>query len=201
MLRGGHRPSRGPGAPSCALRVYCHAVVVIRLALLVAALALTGAARAAPAPYVLQGDTGVGGLRIARADLADARARFGAPTAVRRVQTVECVASWPRIGLTLAFLELSGGDPGRAGALVRATVTSRAHWRTAKGLRKGDTVARLRQLYPSARLRSSIPQWTGYWLVTRRACELGGFEPFPGLLARVRGGRVTALVAATTACE
>jgi hypothetical protein len=173
---------------------------VIRLVLVVAVLAVTGAARAAPAPYVLHGDTSVGGLRIARADLADARARFGAPSATRRVQ-VECVATWRRIGLTLAFLELSGGDPCRAGALVRATITSRADWRTAKGLRKGDSVARLRALYPRARYRGHIHAWTGYWLVTRRACELGGFEPFPGLLARVRDGRVTALVAATTACE
>jgi hypothetical protein len=173
---------------------------VIRLAILVAALVTVGAARAEPAPHVLHGDTSVGGLRVARSDLADARARFGAPATTRRVQA-ECIASWRGIGLTLAFLELSGGDPCRAGSLVRATITSRAHWRTAKGLRVGDPVARLRALYPGARSRRSIAQWTGYWLVTRRACELGGFEPYPGLLARVRHGRVSALVAATTACE
>lgn len=156
---------------------------------------------AAPAPHVLQGDTNVGGVRIARADLADARARFGAPSTTRREQTALCVASWRRIGLTLSFLDLSGRNPCRTGILIRATITSRAAWRTAKGLRKGDSVARLRRLYPRATFRRHIPPWTGYWLVTRRACELGGFEPFPGLLARVRNGRVTALVAATTACE
>jgi hypothetical protein len=169
------------------------------LLLLVAALAAPAAA-AAPAPYVINGDSSVGGLRIARADLADARARLGAPSSVRR-RVPECVASWRGLGVTLAFLDLSGADPCRGGALVRATITSRSDWRTAKGLRVGDAVARLRSLYPSARHRRSIPAWTGYWLVTRRACELGGFEPFPGLLARVRHGRVTALVAATTACE
>ena len=41
-----------------------------------------------------------------------------------------------RIGLTLAFLDLSGRDPCAAGSLVRATVTSRAAWRTSKGLRR-----------------------------------------------------------------
>jgi hypothetical protein len=156
---------------------------------------------AAPSPYVLQGDTNVGGVRIARADLADARARFGPPSTTRREQTIACVASWKRIGLTLTFLDLSGRNPCRTGILIRATITSRGAWRTAKGLRKGDSVARLRRLYPRARYRRHIAPWTGYWLVTRRACELGGFEPFPGLLARVRDGRVTALVAATTACE
>jgi hypothetical protein len=176
--------------------------VKLRLALLLlVATAAAGPAQAAPAPYVIHGDTSVAGLRIARTQLADARARFGAPSATRRAHGVECVATWPRLGLTLAFLELSGGDPCRAGALVRATVTDRGRWRTAKGLRKGDSVARLRRLYPAARYRRHIAAWTGYWLVTRRACELGNFEPFPGLLARVRAGRVTALVVATTACE
>lgn len=171
------------------------------LVLVLALGALSGTAAAAPDPYVIQGDTTVAGLRIARADLADARARFGAPSTTRRVQGVECLASWRRLGLVLAFLELSGGDPCRAGTLVRATVTERGRWRTARGLRKGDSVARLRQLYPKARYRSGFQPWRGWWLVTRRACELGGFEPFPGLLARVRDGRVTAIVVATTACE
>ena len=171
------------------------------LVLLLAAAATASAASAAPAPYVLHGDTSVAGLRIGRADLADARVRFGAPSTTRREQGVACVAAWPRIGLTLSFLDLSGGNPCATGGLIRATVTSRGTWRTSKGLRKGDSVARLRQLYPGARYRRHIHAWTGYWLVTRRACELGGFEPFPGLLARVRDGRVTALVVATTACE
>lgn len=170
--------------------------------LLVLATAATAAAAvaAAPAPYVLLGDTSVGGLRIARADLADARARFGAPSSARR-EGPSCVASWRRIGLTLTFLDLSGANACRSGSLVRATITSRGAWRTGKGLRKGDSVARLRRLYPKATYRRHIAPWTGYWLVTRRACELGGFEPFPGLLARISNGRVSALVAGTTACE
>ncbi len=173
----------------------------LALLLLVAAAATAPSASAAPAPYVLQGDTNVGGVRISRADLSDARARFGAPTTTRREQTIACVAHWRRIGLTLTFLDLSGRNPCTTGILIRATVTSRGAWRTGKGLRKGDSVARLRRLYPKATYRRHITAWTGYWLVTRRACELGGYEPFPGLLARVRNGRVTALVAATTACE
>ncbi len=175
-------------------------LLLLSLLAVVAAVAAVQVA-AAPAPYVLQGDRNVGGVRIARADLADARARFGAPSTTRREQTVACVVHWRRIGLTLTFLDLSGRNPCTTGILIRATITSRGAWRTAKGLRKGDSVARLRTLYPRATFRRHIGPWTGYWLVTRRACELGGYEPFPGLLARVRSGRVTALVAATTACE
>ena len=175
-----------------------------RLAVLLALAAAALTASTAPAavtPYVIQGDRSVGGVRIARADLADARARFGAPSATRRDGPAACIASWRRLGLTLAFLDLSGRNPCRTGILVRATITSRGAWRTGKGLRKGDSVTRLRRLYPQASYRRHIAPWTGYWLVTRRACELGGYEPFPGLLARVRDGRVVALVASTTACE
>ncbi|HET9507743.1 MAG TPA: hypothetical protein VFO81_07355 [Gaiellaceae bacterium] len=172
------------------------------LATVVAAAAAGTAAADAAAPLrVIQGDRAVGGLRIADATLADARARFGAPTATRREPPYGCVATWRALGLTLLFLELSDRNPCAAGVMLRATVTSRGAWRTSKGLRKGDSIARLRLLYPRAAHRSGFGPWTGYWLVTRRSCELGGFQPYPGLLARVRNGRVAALIAGTVACE
>lgn len=108
--------------------------------------------------------------------------------------------SWKRIGLTLTFLDLSGGTACRTGALVTATITSRGHWRTLVGLWVGDSVARLRQLYPRA-VSTGADGWRGYWLITRHACVEVGGSPFPGLLARIRHGRVSALVAGTTACE
>ena len=175
-----------------------------RLALLLALAAAAlpaSTATAAVIPYVIQGDRSVGGVRIGQAHLADARARFGLPSATRRDGPAACTASWRRLGLTLVFLDLSGGNACRNGILVRATITSRGAWRTGKGLRKGDSVTRLHRLYPRASYRRQIAPWTGYWLVTRRACELGGFQRYPGLLARVRDGRVVALVAGTAACE
>jgi hypothetical protein len=41
-------------------------------------------------------------------------------------------------------------------------------WRTARGLRVGDTVARLRRLYPSASRHRTV-----WWLMTRRAACIG----------------------------
>jgi hypothetical protein len=98
------------------------------------------------------------------------------------------------------FLDFSG-DACEAGVLVTATITSRSAWRTAVGLRVGDSVARLRWLYPRARLHGAAGPSRGYWLVSRRTCAEVGSLPFPGLLARIRVGRVAALVAGTTACE
>jgi hypothetical protein len=171
------------------------------LAAAAAALLAPAAAGAAP-PSVIHADKRVGGLEVARATPAEARARFGAPSTSRVELGRSCVQSWRQIGLVLRFLDLSGGQPCRSGVLVVATVTSRGHWRTAVGLRVGDPVSRVQRLYPQARLRGrGFLPWTGYWLVTRRTCAEVGAQPYPGLLARVRGGRVHALVAATTACE
>jgi hypothetical protein len=172
-------------------------VVVAALATVLSAVPASAASRS----FVIQGDRAVGGLQIGRGTLADARARFGAPSSVRsRASGVECDARWNRIGLKLVLLDFSG-RACRDGALVTATVTSRAAWRTAVGLRVGDSVARTLRLYPRARLHPASPPWTGYWLITRRTCAEVGSLPYPGLLARVRTGRVTALVAGTAPCD
>ena len=166
-----------------------------------AAVLLAVPASAASLPYVIQGDRAVGGLRIAHGTLAQSRQRFGPPSTVRsRASGVECNANWPRIGLRLAFLDFSG-RACQDGVLVTATITSRSAWRTAVGLRVGDSVARIRRLYPRASVHPASPPWTGYWLVTRRTCAEVGALPYPGLLARVRGGRVTALVSGTAPCD
>ena len=166
-----------------------------------AAVLLAMPAAAASPPYVIQGDRAVGGLRIAHGTLAQARQRFGPPSTVRsRASGVECNAVWNRVGLRLAFLDFSG-RACQDGVLVTATITSRSAWRTALGLRVGDSIARIRRLFPRATLHPASPPWTGYWLVTRRTCAEVGAIPYPGLLARVRGGRVTALVSGTAPCD
>ena len=112
------------------------------VAALAASLVAVPASAATP-PFVIQGDRAVGGLKIGRGTLADARARFGPASSVRsRASGVECDARWNRIGLKLALLDCSG-RACQDGVLVTATITSRSSWRTAVGLRVGDSIARL----------------------------------------------------------
>jgi len=163
-----------------------------------AAVATVAAAVAAPAPTrVIQGDRVVGGLRVAQATLADARAKLGTPTTTRS-RGVSCVVTWRGLGARLEFLDFEGQGCAR-GVVVVATVTSRSAWRTSLGLRVGDSTTRLRRLFPRASFHSGAP--AGYWLVTRRRCAEAGGGAFPGLLARVRAGRVTALVVTAGVCE
>jgi hypothetical protein len=61
-------------------------------------------------------------------------------------------------------------------------------WHTSRGLWVGDTVQKLRRIYPSARNRAG-----GWWIVTRRS-PVGTGSSYPGLLAQMRDGRVRAFV-------
>ena len=175
--------------------------LLLALGLAVAALAATAAsAEAAPAPYIIQSDRSAGGIVIARSKPAAAIRRFGRP-ASRKAQGPSCLMYWPRLKLAIRFLDFER-KPCTNGVAAVVTITSRERWRTAVGLRVGDRVARLWRLYPNASLqRGTFTPFAGYWLVTRRACAEVGRAPYPGLLARARDGRVTALVVSTTACE
>lgn len=121
------------------------------------------------------------------------------PTLLRTDQSNSCLASWPRIGLTIRFFTFDS-DPCGTGVALAVTITSHSAWRTAVGLRVGDGVARLRALYPQARLHTRLTGgWDGYWLVTRNACKQPGWA-YPALLARVQHARVSALVVSGSLC-
>jgi hypothetical protein len=143
-------------------------------------------------------DKSIGGVRVG-SKLARARSAFGRPNTTRRVGRDECRAVWARIGLTLAFVDLSGRSPCRVGGLLVATAKS-ARWRTDRGLRVGDPVARIRALYPGARHFATAP-YAGWWLITRHTCPTTGSQAYPGLRARISAQHVSALVVTVAACE
>ena len=160
---------------------------------------LAAAARGAPAPpLVIQGDRALAGVR-AGAMRAAVEAKLGPADSARRTSRGACRVVWRRLGLVLATIDFAERAPCR-GQWVVATVTGRT-WRTAKGLRVGQPVGRLRHVYPAARFHGGFAPERGWWLIERRRCAEAGGGPYPGLLARVRSGRVSALVVTVGVCE
>ena len=164
-------------------------------------LALTAPAAAGDRVRVIHGDRSLDGLVIARTTAPQATGRLGAPSLHRADPPYSCILSWKALGLRLEFIDLDRRKPCTAGVLLSATVTGRRLWRTSLGLRVGDPAARVRALYPGAVLHSVDPGRAGYWLIVRHACAEVGGQAFPGLLARLRSGRVSALVLSASVCE
>ena len=155
----------------------------------VAALALaTPAVPAQLGSYVVHGDHKIGSYAVRKdGSLRGAMAAFGAPSSVRRHPRFRslCSVAWSRIGLRISFYNLGGSNPcdPRGGRFGEATMTGK-RWRTAVGLRVGDSLARLRALYRDERRRGS-----SWWLVTRKS-RFGEGGSYPGLAARVQRSRV-----------
>jgi hypothetical protein len=84
---------------------------------------------------------------------------LGKPNSVTRVGGGTCTARWRGLGLTIRFTTF-GKATGCSGLFAQdGSITTDAghrHWRTAKRLRVGDSLAKLDRLYPKAiRLKGS----------------------------------------------
>jgi hypothetical protein len=161
------------------------------LTVIAALAAATVLAASAPAPeIVIQGDYKLGSYAVKRdGTLRGAIAAFGAPTRVRQTSRLSCGASWRALSLAITFYNLGGSNPcePRFGRFGRATTTGK-QWRTSKGLRVGDSLGRLRALYPRAEAHGA---WR--WLVVRTSpFGLGG--RYAGLAAKLTRGRVSAFL-------
>jgi hypothetical protein len=161
--------------------------VVLALTLLVAALA---ASQAASAGLVVRGDERLSSFRVKTdGTLGGARAVFGRPSRLDRTSGATCVAGWSSIGLRIGFYNLGGLNPcGRTTGHFSNALMAGPRWHTSRGLWVGDTVRKLRRIYPTARNRAG-----GWWIVTRRS-PVGSGSAYPGLLAQIRDGRVRAFV-------
>jgi hypothetical protein len=138
--------------------------------------------------------------------LADVEARLGHDNRCSG-QGTDVTVTWPARGVTGQFTTLGGivdskGRPitqldsacrYRDQVYVDRLAATAPHWHTPKGLKIGDSLARLRQLYPGA---TEHPE--GWWLHTVRL-PFGDPTDSGDLLATVQNDRVTALTVVLTA--
>ena len=143
--------------------------------------------------YTIRADQSIGPLRVGSATPAQAIAAYGPPSALRRNGTT-CIGRWPAASLSLGFISFEA-NPCASGILVHAVATG-SRWHTNRGVRIGDSRARLRSLYPRARAHRD-----GRWLVTRHACAEVGGQAFAGLLARMGDRRVAGFVVTAGICD
>lgn len=152
------------------------------LAIAATLLFLIPAAAAAPT-FVIVRDVSIGGFPR-DGNVQRAIAVFGQPTTRTLEGFDRCHLTWPAFGVSMETYYTGGTiDPcGPFGRHASTTVTDR-RWRTSVGLKMGDTLKRLRQLYPRAQRDKP-----GLWRLTTRS--FAGL-PFPGLEAKInKNGRV-----------
>jgi hypothetical protein len=91
---------------------------------------------------------------------------FGTPSRTRLSGQEVCIVDWNGLGLRANFVNLGANPAGRTtctagvGKLQTATIRGTS-FQTQRGLKVGDSIARLRQLHPGARLRER-----SWWLAS-----------------------------------
>jgi hypothetical protein len=144
------------------------------------------AARVAAPSFVVQGFTNIGGYSPTRdGSLDGARGVFGRPSSIRKEPYRMCTVKWADLGITMRTYLIapsgSGCDPEGRHWSTRLTDE---RWRTALGLKIGDSTQKLMRLYPGTFRRPG-----GWWWLLQRDF-LGTGDQQPMLRVRVTNGRV-----------
>jgi hypothetical protein len=113
---------------------------------------------------------------------------LGEPSHIQNPDIPGCLVTWRRLGLKIQFESFgiaSDCNDGRAQAAVVKGHRGRVSWRTQRGLRVGDSFAKLTRLYPNARRRPGARV-----IVYQKDPAIGDGSIVTAVL---RGGRVASL--------
>jgi hypothetical protein len=144
--------------------------------------------------------TQIGGLPVF-SPFAAALRHFGRSGARTHFDNAGCTITYPGLGLRMSYLNDAPppskvATPATCMHIGGAAVGGRG-WHTPQGLTVGDSVARLRRIYPHAYdTRHRGPRWdtsqgSTEWVITITCC--GGGER-PALAAEVPNGHIVALL-------
>jgi hypothetical protein len=156
-----------------------------QLAIVIALAAILAATASASPNFVIRRDKDIGGFVLAsNGKLSGAIAVYGKPASRQQFGYDECTVVGPDLGIQSTFSH-SFDDPCAFNGCHLESMITGQRWRTDKGLRVGDSLKRLRHLYPHGKVFLGN-RWS---LLTR---PFGG-TGVPTLLATLKAGRVNTL--------
>jgi hypothetical protein len=89
-----------------------------------------------------------------------------------------CPNRWRRLRLRLVTADFGGGPPCAPGTPIQRLQISSRRWSTERGLRVGDSLDRVRELYPELRRFSDLygpaPAWRHEWALVLEPSRVGG---------------------------
>lgn len=133
-----------------------------------------------------------GGVAPTRASAIKA---YGEPDAVN---AAGCMNKWLKLRIRIVTSDFGGGDAcGSEGGVQHVEILSRA-WRTERGLRVGDSLSRVRKLYPKTERFTKVfgdaPAYRDNWLLVFEPSSVGGPpNKLDRLSAVIRRSRVVLL--------
>jgi hypothetical protein len=186
------------------MRLSRHAKACAAAAALCAALlpaSASGNPAAAPLKHVLDGKGRLGGISLAGYQREELPEPFDTGGSKGRVVHGACKVDWARHDVSMSFFV---HDMSPCTWLAMSVyIRLRGSWHTSKGLAVGDSVAKLRSVYPRAvrhRARAKVRKRSfpacGPGEIHRLAYLAGWGKPHPEspfIFAEVRNGRVAAL--------
>jgi hypothetical protein len=143
--------------------------------------------------------TGFGAFQESPDSVAALRRAFGAPSTERFGEYDSCVQAWPQLGLVVSLVAFGSSitDACKEGVFYEARLTD-PRWHTATGVHPGGSRASARRASIRRCTRTDCGI-TGYALELHRTdCAL---PLVPGVIAHVRGSRVTSLIVRWRGCE
>src|SRR4051794_22730665 len=104
-----------------------------------------------------------------------------------------CPNKWKRLGVRIVTADFGGGPPCAATTPVQQIVITGAQWTTERGLKVGDSLDRVRELYPELKrfndLYGKDKLWRYQWALVLEESEVGGPPNLIDRLSAVIRGR------------
>lgn len=109
-----------------------------------------------------------------------------------------CPNKWRALKLRLVTADFGGGPPCAPATPIQHLEISSRRWSTERGLRVGDSLDRVRELYPELRrftdLFGKAPAWRYQWALVLEPSDVGGPPNLIDRLSAVIRGREVKLL-------